>query len=87
MQIVTISSQRQITLPQRLLARIGVKKHDRLALDVEGDKLVAKPQKVSLVEELSGSLLPYVKPELRGRSLSEIMRVTRKKVAKHLANE
>lgn len=87
MHIATISSQRQITLPQRMLAQLGVKKYDRLALKIEGDNLVAKPQKTSLVEELSGSLLPYVKPELRGKSWKEIMRVTRKRVAEHLAHE
>ena len=87
MHIVKVSSQRQITLPQRLLARIGVKKHDNLSLEVKGDVLVVKPRKTTLVEELSGSLLPYIKPELRGKSMKEIMRVTRKRVAEHLAHE
>lgn len=41
----------------------------------------------SIVDELGGSLNKYVKPSKLGKSFSEIMRVTKKRVAKKLALE
>jgi AbrB family looped-hinge helix DNA binding protein len=42
---IIIRDKRQITLPRKLCEQLGVEPGDRLILNVEGDKLVAKPQK------------------------------------------
>lgn len=87
MHIATISSQRQITLPQRMLALLKVDAMDKLLIRVKAGKLVAEPMKSSLVAETSGSLLHLVPPEKRGKSLKEIDEYVRKKVAAELAHE
>lgn len=56
MQLVTISSQRQITIPVYLLNQLGVDKKDKLFLSIEKHKLVAKPRKGSIINQLAGSL-------------------------------
>jgi AbrB family looped-hinge helix DNA binding protein len=42
---IIIRDKRQITLPRKLCEQLGVAPGDRLILNVEGDKLVAKPRK------------------------------------------
>jgi AbrB family looped-hinge helix DNA binding protein len=42
---IIIRDKRQITLPRKLCEQLGVEPGDRLLLNVEGDKLVAKPKK------------------------------------------
>ena len=42
---IIIRDKRQITLPRKLCEQLGVEPGDRLILNVEGDKLVAKPKK------------------------------------------
>jgi len=42
---VIIRDKRQITLPRKLCEQLGVEPGDRLILNIEGDKLVAKPRK------------------------------------------
>jgi len=42
---IIIRDKRQITLPRKLCEQLGVEPGDRLILNVEGDRLVAKPKK------------------------------------------
>jgi len=42
---IIIRDKRQITLPRKLCEQLGVEPGDRLILNVEDDKLVAKPRK------------------------------------------
>ena len=87
MQLVTISSQRQITIPVDMLAEIGVDKKDRLFLTVENKKLVARPRKGSMVARLAGSLNHLVpKSKLKvptEKAIEKAMEI----MAKEIANE
>ncbi len=56
MQLVTISSQRQITIPISMLEELGLAGKDKLLLTVEENQLVAKPKRGSMVARLAGSL-------------------------------
>lgn len=85
MNIATISSKRQITLSKNELELINLEKGGKLVKYVKNGKIILEPVKGSIVEEVAGSLSKFVKPSLKGKSFEEIMRVTRKKVARKLA--
>lgn len=63
----TISSKNQITLPVQLLRRLGVGPGDRLAVTLEGGRLVLRPRPKDWVEHYAGSL-----KGLWGNSVQEI---------------
>lgn len=87
MNIVTISSKNQITLPKDLLASLGVGVKSQLLIDKESENIVLKPLKKSIVEEVGGSLRKYIDPKKLGVPFSEIMEETKKIVARKLAEE
>lgn len=87
MNIVKISSKNQITIPKEVLESLGVESQSRLLLQKESGNIVLKPIKGSIVEELGGSLKKYTKPSMLGVPFSKIMEVTKKRVAKKLAEE
>lgn len=87
MQLVTISSQRQITIPADMLGQLGVDKLDKLFLTIEEEKLVAKPQKGSLVDRLAGSLSHLVPKSMQKISTDKAIEIARDIRAKEIANE
>ena len=87
MQLVTISSQRQITLPVDMLNQLGVDKKDKLFLTVEGERMIAKPQKGSLVNQLAGSLNYLVSKSKLRVSTSKAIRLAKDIAVKEIANE
>lgn len=87
MHIATVSSQRQITLPKRMLDDMGIGKKDKVELRVEKGEIKMKPMKESITKQLSGSLSHLISEDKKGKSWDEIMSVTRKKVAEKLASE
>ena len=54
--VSTISSKNQITLPVHLLRQMGVKPGDRLAVTLEGGRLVLRARPKDWVEHYAGSL-------------------------------
>lgn len=84
MQVVTISSQRQITLPKAILDALSVAKKDKLLIRIEDKKLIAKPISKSIVAETAGSLRKYIRKEKLDRPFKEIMQVTKKATARKL---
>ncbi|KKS80374.1 MAG: Transcriptional regulator, AbrB family [Candidatus Beckwithbacteria bacterium GW2011_GWA2_43_10] len=87
MQLVTISSQRQITLPVDMLNQLGVDKKDKLFLTVEGERMIAKPQKGSVVDRLAGSLNRLVSKSRRKIPTHKAIEIARDIAAKEIANE
>lgn len=87
MKIVTISSKRQITLPAVMLSQLGVGPNSKLMIEERENNLTLKPIKTSVVDEVAGSLHKFVPPSKRGRLLEEIMRETKRIVAKKLATK
>lgn len=85
MKITTVSSKKQITLSNEELIHLGVTPHGKVSIEKKGDFLVIKPIHGSVVEELAGSLTKFVPASKQGKSLDEIMEVTKKRVAKQLA--
>jgi len=57
--VSTISSKNQITLPVHLLRQMGVKAGDRLAVTLEGGRLVLRARPKDWVEHYAGSLPDY----------------------------
>lgn len=86
MQIVTISSKNQITLPVNLLRNFGLSPAKKLLVDVEKGHIVLRPLKKTIIGETAGSLTPYVTAAKLGRTWAEIIRETRKTVSKRLAH-
>lgn len=87
MQLVTISSQRQITIPVNMLDQLGVDKKDRLFLTIEGKNLIAKPQKGNLVNRLAGSLNHLVPKSKLKISTQKAIGLAKDIAAKEIANE
>lgn len=85
MNIATVSSKRQITLSKNELELINLEKGGKLIKYVKNGRIILEPLKTSIVKQVAGSLSKYVEPSLKGKSFEEIMRVTRKKVARELA--
>ena len=65
--VSTISSKNQITLPVHLLRQMGVKPGDRLAVTLEGGRLVLRARPKDWVEHYAGSV-----PDLWGETVEEI---------------
>jgi len=87
MRIVTLSSKHQITIPRSLLRELQVSPRSKMLIKAEGDAIVVKPLKKSVVDEVAGSLAKYVSPSKRGVPFSKIMEITKNKVAAKLAKE
>lgn len=87
MNIVTISSKRQITLPKQLLLYIGAKPRDKMMIKAEKGDLRLKPLKTSIVQQVAGSLSKYIPASKRGVPFSKIMEETQRIVAAELAKK
>ena len=87
MRIVTLSSKHQITIPKALLSQLQVAPRSQLLVKVEGDGIMIKPLKKSIVDEVAGSLARYIPRSKRGVPFSKIMEITKNKVAAKLAQE
>ncbi|MBI4990718.1 AbrB/MazE/SpoVT family DNA-binding domain-containing protein [Candidatus Gottesmanbacteria bacterium] len=86
MQIVTISSKNQITLPVNLLRNFGLSPTQKLLVDIEDGHIILRPLKKTIIGETAGSLTPYVAAAKLGRTWVEIIRETKKTVSKRLAH-
>ncbi len=87
MKIVKISSKGQITLARSLLTALDLSLHDCVLMEQEDEKIVLRPVKTSVAEELAGSLNKHINPSKLGVSFETIMKETKKKVGKHLAQK
>ncbi len=87
MQLVTISSQRQITIPVGMLEELGLEGKDKLFLTIEEKKLVARPRKGSVVDRLAGSLSHLVPKKLRKIPTDKAIEMARDIMAQEIANE
>ena len=65
--VSTISTKNQITLPVHLLRQMGVKPGDRLAVTLEGGRLVLRARPKDWVEHYAGSL-----PGFYGNTVAEV---------------
>ena len=87
MNIVTISSQRQITLPKHLLLNLNLRPKEKVSIEAHKDGVLLKPLKTSIAKQLAGSLRKYIHPSKLGVPFDVIMEETIKKVAKELAQK
>ena len=86
-KIATISSKRQVTLPRQLSSGIKIMPREKVLMEESEEGLIIKPLKRSIVEELAGSLAPFIPPSKRGVPFDKIMEETKRIVAKKLATE
>jgi AbrB family looped-hinge helix DNA binding protein len=62
MRATTLTTKGQVTIPAEIRARLGLKPHDKLVFEVDGD--TAKLRKVeSTIESMYGSVKPRKRPE------------------------
>ena len=87
MKIVTLSSKRQITIPKHILGDRILRPGDRLMIQKEQHGLSLKLLGTSVVRETAGSLGRYISSAEREVSLPAILRETKKKTSKRLAEE
>lgn len=87
MKLVTVSSKRQITLSKSDLDELQVLPGGKLIAEKfeKGIYLTAAP--LSVVDEVAGSLRPYISKDKLNTSDEEIMTSTRKLVAKKIAEK
>jgi len=87
MKIVKLSSKNQITLPVFSLSLLGIQPKSRLLVEGDKEKIILKPLKRSITDELAGSLTKYVPKSKLGNDFSKIMEETKTIVAKELAEK
>lgn len=87
MNIATISSQRQITLPKRLLLELKLKPKQKVLIERHKKGVLVRPVRTSVTQELAGSLTKYIHPSKLGIPFDVIMEETQKKVAIELAKK
>lgn len=87
MNIVTISSKNQITLPVEILQSLGIGSGEQVLVREEDKEIVLKPIKGSIVNEVAGSLTKYIDPAKQGVPFETIMEETRKLAAKKLSQK
>lgn len=87
MHLAKISSQRQITIPKRILDDLGLEKYDRLVLEVSDGRMVGSPRPKGVVERTAGALAGSVVEKKKGKSMGEIKEKMAVKVAKKLADD
>lgn len=85
MNIVTLSSKNQITLPIELLASLGITPKGKLLVDTKDNLLVLKPLKTSLIDEVAGSLTNHISSGKLGIPLSVVLNKTKKITARKLS--
>lgn len=87
MNIVTLSSKNQITLPIELLTSLGITPREKLLVDTRDDLLVLKPLKTSIINEIAGSLTNHISSGKLGIPLPAVYNKTKKVTAKKLARK
>lgn len=87
MRITTISSKRQITIPEAMLKSFDMYPTSQVVLEERSNEISIKPLKSSVAQELAGCLNHLVHPSKLGVSFEKIMEETKKKVAKKLATQ
>lgn len=87
MNIVTLSSKQQITLPQEILIQLAFEPGSKLLLETDKEKIVLTPIKKSIVDQLGGSLARYVALKKRGVAFEQVLKETKSIVAKKLAQD
>lgn len=87
MQMATISSKRQITLPKELLSQVGIRPGGKVLIEKDKRAIKLKPLKKSIVEQTYASLNKYVHPSKLGISVEEIAEQTFKKAAQEIATK
>jgi AbrB family looped-hinge helix DNA binding protein len=62
MKATTITTKGQVTIPADIRARLGLKPHDKVVFDLDGD--TARLRKIeSAIEAIYGSVQPRNRPE------------------------
>lgn len=85
MNIVTLSSKNQITLPIELLTSLGITPKEKLLVDIKDNLLFLKPLKTSIVDESAGSLTKYITANKLSVPFSSVYKETKKITAKKLS--
>lgn len=86
MNIVTVSSKNQITIPQEILMALGISQKEQLLVEKKEEEIILRPLKKSIVEFTADSLTDYILPSKLNKSLNEIKKETKKKTAYKLAS-
>lgn len=81
MQITTISSKRQLTLPKDMLLKLGLDLGSKVILQGREEDILIRSLKKSIIEDLAGSLTRYISTDKLGVSYGKIIQATKLKTA------
>lgn len=81
MQITTISSKRQLTLPKDMLLKLGLDLGSKVILQGREEDILIRSLKKSIIEDLAGSLTRYISTDKLGVSYDKIIQATKLKTA------
>ena len=87
MQIATISSKNQITLPVSILRSLGLSPSRKVLVKKEDESIVITPVKKDMIEELSGSLNKYISKDKLGKSVKEVEDIAKERAAFEIAKK
>ncbi|OGM55244.1 hypothetical protein A3E44_03085 [Candidatus Woesebacteria bacterium RIFCSPHIGHO2_12_FULL_41_24] len=76
-----------MTIPRSYLEVLGLESYGKAILEKEKDKVVIRPMKGSVVDQVAGSLRGYVRPSLLGKSVEEINKEAGEAYTKYLAKK
>ena len=85
--LVNIRERRQITLPGAVLLKLGLSVGDNLALNVENDRLVAKPAKKQALDTLKAIQKIFGSSKISEKELQKSGRAIREKLSSELYEE
>lgn len=81
MQIATISSKRQLTLPKDMLLKLGLDLGSKVILQGREEDILIRSLKKSIIEDLAGSLTRFISTDKLGVSYGKIIKATKQKTA------
>lgn len=87
MQVVTISSKRQITIPKKFLESLMLRTNGKAILKKDSGRLVLEPIETSIIDELAGSLTKYVHHSKLGVPFKKAKEKAMREVVKDLAKK
>lgn len=87
MNIVTVSSKNQITLPKSILSFMGIRPSEKLMIEYKDEELILKPLSISIIDQVAGSLTSHVSSYKFKKSFNQILTETRKKVSRKLVKK
>lgn len=87
MNLATLSSKYQITLPKKLLDGYHLLPKNKVLIEKRRGGIFLRPLSRSITDTMAGSLYALIAKNKRGAPLPSIMKKTQKRVATYLSQD